>query len=97
MRRDAEGKTGDFFQEKRSMRCAIGKMNVNMIDSAPREERSEVESIACTLRSLDAWLVFLFVPFNQFSWPSISGARGLRVFLPDSQNLLVRRVMNWRT
>src|SRR5207247_9328210 len=54
MRRDAERNARNFFQEKCSVRCPIGEVNVYMIDALTRKEVCEIEGIAFALLCLDA-------------------------------------------
>src|SRR2546426_5266284 len=76
------------------MGCAIGKVNVKMIDAAMREKVGEVKGIACTLLSFHLPSVFLLMPTDKLAWPS---AHRFRSFLPDSQNFLGRRIVNGGT
>ena len=94
VRGDAERNRRDCFQEKSGVRCAVSKMNVKMIDATAREKLGEVKGIARSLFGLHVPAVFLLVPINKLSWPCPSR---FRIFFPDSENFLGRRVMNGRT
>src|SRR5260370_22782697 len=94
VRGDTERNSRDCFQEKSRVRCAVGKMNVKMIDAAAYEKLGEVKGIARSLLGLHLPTVFLLVPINKLSWPRPGR---FRIFFPDSENFLGRRVMNGRT
>ena len=89
--RNAERNSGNFFHEKRGMRCAIGKVDMKTIDAVAREKIREIERVACALFSLNAWTVFAFVSINELTWPFSSGFRFL---FPDPQDFLRWRVVN---
>ena len=46
------------------MRCAIGEVDMHMIDLVAREEICEIKGIACTQRGLDSRPVFALVLLN---------------------------------
>ena len=46
VRSDAEWDPGNFFKQKRSVRCAIGEMHVYMLDIISPEEVCEIKRIA---------------------------------------------------
>src|SRR5207248_4139909 len=85
----AERNAGDFFQEDRSVRRAVGEVNVKMIDSIAREKVREIERIARTLLGLDLVPVFPLVPIYEFLGPF---AGCFRILLPNSQDFLRSRV-----
>src|SRR5439155_19872417 len=58
MRRDAERNARNFFQEKCSVRCAIGEVNVYMIDALTRKKGCEIQGIACALLWINPRHVF---------------------------------------
>src|SRR5437899_11675171 len=71
-------------------------MYVQIIDSVSREEISEIECVARAQACLRARAIFLLVLIDEFAWPFPSCAACFRLFLPDSQNFLRRRVVNRR-
>src|SRR4051794_12360924 len=81
MRGDAEWDPGNLFQKKRCVRCAIGEMNMHMVDLLPREEVCEVKSIVRALLGLHAGAVFPLVSLNEIAWRCTSN---VRVVLQDS-------------
>src|SRR5947207_637320 len=89
MCRHAERNTGDFFQEDRSVRRAVGEMNVKMIDSIAREKVREIERIARTLLGPDLVPVFPLMSIYEFLGPF---AGCFRILLPNSQDFLRWRV-----
>ena len=84
-----ERDAGDFFQEDRSVRRAVGEVNVKMIDSIAREKVREIERIARTLLGLDLVPVFPLVPIYELLGPF---AGCFRILLPNSQDFLRWRV-----
>ncbi len=91
VRGDAERNSRDCFQEKGRVRCAVGEMNVKMIDATTREKLGEIEGIARSLLGLYLPAVFLLVPINKLDWPFASR---FCIFFPDSENFLGWRVVN---
>ena len=93
MRGDAEGDAGNFFQEKRGVRCAVGEMDVKVIHAVAREKVREVDGVTRTLIGLDEPAVFPLVKIDKCARPL---AVRLCIFFPDAENLLRRRVVNRR-
>ena len=75
------------------MRGAIGEVNMNVIDAVLREKVGEVKRIARALPGFEAWAIFPLVKIDKRSRPL---AAGLRFFFSNPQNLLWRRVTDWR-
>jgi len=71
------------------VRCAIGKVNVKVIDTIAREKIREIERIARSLLGLDLLPVSSLVPIYEFLGPF---AGCFRILFPDSQNFLRWRV-----
>jgi hypothetical protein len=69
-------------------------MNVKMLDATTPEKLGEIEGIARSLLGFYLPAVFLLVPINKLGWPFPSR---FRIFFPDSENFLRRRVVNRRT
>jgi hypothetical protein len=75
------------------MRCAIGEVNVKMIDPVASEKIREIKGVARALFSLDFAAISSLVPIDKLISPFAAGSC---IGFPDSENLLWRRVMNWR-
>ena len=75
------------------MRRTIGEVHVHMMHVCARKEICEVECIARSQFCLCPGPIFVVVLLDQITRPF---AGGFRVALENLQNLLRRRVMNWR-
>ena len=93
VRSDAEWNPGNLFQEDSSVRCAIGEMDVHMVNAVACEKICEIESVARAQLCLRARAVFLFVLTNKVARPFAARPRCL---FRNFQNFLRRRVMNGR-
>ena len=93
MRRDAEGQTGDGFDEERGLRSAIREVDVEMFDPVPGEKVSEIKRVPRTQRGLPDDAVALLVTGDERDRPT---SFLLRATLADFQDLRWRRVENRR-
>ena len=65
------------------MCCAIGKLNMNMIDAVAYERLCEVEGIAGALLGLYARAVFLLMPIDKLA--ALAELQSVRYISPQTQ------------
>ena len=91
VRGDAEWNPGNFFQKKRSVRCAIGEMHVYMLDIISPEEVCEIKRIARAQLCFRARAISLLMLLDKIARPFAGCSPRV---LQNFQDFLRRRVTN---